>query len=266
MSVTEAEILEERRGERGEILWLTLNRPQARNALTFAMYDRIRELSEEVNADPSVRVVVFTGAGGRAFAAGTDISQFRAFDRDQDALAYEERMDRVLTALESVRVPTLAAIAGACTGGGAGIAAACDLRICTPSLKFGFPIARTLGNTLSLGNFVRLSALLGMGRVKDLIFTARLVDAREALATGLVSEIVPSEDELEERALELALKLASHAPLTLQTTKEALRRIRAQMMPPGGGSDLVVQAYMSEDFKEGIEAFFAKRPANWKGK
>ncbi len=259
------EILDERRGVAGEIRWLTLNRPEARNALTFAMYDRIREIAEEVNADPGVRVLVFTGAGGKAFAAGTDISQFRAFDREEDALAYEERMDRVLTALESVRVPTLAAIAGACTGGGAGIAAACDLRICTPSLRFGFPIARTLGNTLSLGNFVRLTALLGMGRVKDLIFTARLVEAREALAIGLVSEIVPSEDELPERALELAQKLAGHAPLTLQTTKEALRRIRAQLTPPGGGSDLVLRAYMSEDFKEGIEAFFAKRPAEWKG-
>ncbi len=260
------EILEERRGERGEVLWLTLNRPQARNALTFAMYERLRELAAEVNADPGVRVVVVTGAGGKAFAAGTDISQFRAFDSEADALAYEERMDRVLTAWESIRVPTLAAIPGACTGGGAGIAAACDLRICTPSLKFGFPIARTLGNTLSLGNFVRLTALLGMARVKDLIFTARLAGAPEALAAGLVSEVVETEEALPGRALELALKLASHAPLTLQTTKEALRRIRAQLMPPGGGSDLVVQAYMSADFKEGIEAFFAKRPANWQGK
>ena len=261
-----AEVLDERRGAAGEIRWVTLNRPEARNALTFAMYERVQEIAEEVDADPSVRVLVFTGAGGKAFAAGTDISQFRAFEREEDALAYEARMDRVLTALESVRVPTLAALAGACTGGGAGIAAACDLRICTPSLKFGFPIARTLGNTLSLGNFVRLTALLGMARVKDLIFTARLLDAREALAIGLVSEIVPSEDELPARALELAQKLAAHAPLTLQTTKEALRRIRAQLTPPGGGSDLVLKAYMSEDFKEGIEAFFAKRPAHWKGR
>jgi len=260
------EILDERQGAAGEIRWVTLNRPEARNALTFAMYDRIREIALEVNEDPSVRVLVLTGAGGKAFAAGTDISQFRAFDSEQDALAYEERMDAVLGALESVRVPTLAALAGACTGGGAGIASACDLRICTASLKFGFPIARTLGNTLSLGNFVRLTALLGMARVKDLVFTARLVEAREALAIGLVSEIVPSEDELPGRALELAEKLAAHAPLTLQTTKEALRRIRAQLMPPQGGSDLVVKAYMSEDFKEGIEAFFAKRPAHWKGR
>jgi len=260
------EILDERRGAAGEIRWVTLNRPEARNALTFAMYDRIREIALEVNEDPSVRVLVLTGAGGKAFAAGTDISQFRAFDSEQDALAYEERMDAVLGALESVRVPTLAALAGACTGGGAGIASACDLRICTASLKFGFPIARTLGNTLSLGNFVRLTALLGMARVKDLVFTARLVEAREALAIGLVSEIVPSEDELPGRALELAEQLAAHAPLTLQTTKEALRRIRAQLTPPQGGSDLVVKAYMSEDFKEGIEAFFAKRPAHWKGR
>src|SRR5947208_9974833 len=173
------ELLEERRGDSGQIVWLTLNRPQSRNALTFAMYERIREICVEVNADSSVRTVVFTGAGGRAFAAGTDISQFRAFDKEEDALAYEERMDQVLGALESVRVPTLAALAGACTGGGAGIASACDLRICTASLKFGFPIARTLGNTLSLGNFVRLTALLGMARVKDLVFTARLVEARE---------------------------------------------------------------------------------------
>src|SRR5207245_9789547 len=154
-----------------------------------------------VNADPWVRAVVFTGAGGRAFAAGTDISQCRACDKDEDALAYEERMDRVLGALETVRVPTIAAIAGACTGGGAGIAAACDLRICTPSLKFGFPIARTLGNTLSMANFARLTMLIGAGRVKDLIYTARLVGAHDAAAIGLVNEVDPSEETLEPRGM-----------------------------------------------------------------
>src|SRR2546428_12801920 len=174
----EPELLEERRGDSGEIVWLTLNRPRARNALTFPMYERIGEICLEVNADPSVRAVVFTGAGGRAFAAGTDISQFRAFDKDEDALAYEERMDSVLGTLESVRVPTIAAIAGACTGGGAGIAAACDLRICTPSLKFGFPIARALWNTLSMAHFSRPAMLVGAARVKELIFMARPVGGR----------------------------------------------------------------------------------------
>jgi len=262
----EPELLEERRGDSGEIVWLTLNRPQARNALTFAMYDRIREICLEVNADPSVRVVVFTGAGGQAFAAGTDISQFRAFDKEEDALAYEERMDRTLGALESVRVPTIAALAGACTGGGAGIAATCDLRICTPSLKFGFPMARTLGNTLSMANFARLTMLIGAARVKELIFMARLVGAEEAAAIGLVNEVVPSEDALQARVMEICFTVSANAPLTLETAKEALRRIRVQMTPPEAGSDLLIKAYMSEDFREGIEAFFAKRPARWKGR
>ena len=262
---TEPEILEERRGESGEVFWVTLNRPHARNALTFAMYERLGEIAAEVNEDPSIRCLVITGAGGKAFAAGTDISQFRAFDSEEDALAYEGRMDRVLGALESIRVPTLAAIAGACTGGGAGIAGACDLRLATPSLRFGFPIARTLGNTLSMNNFARLTALIGMARVKEMIFMARLVEAPEAAAIGLVNEVVASEEALEPRAMEIAGRLCTHAPITLATTKEALRRIREQLVPPGGGSDLVVRAYMSDDFREGIEAFFAKRPAKWKG-
>jgi enoyl-CoA hydratase len=261
-----AELLEERRGDSGEIVWLTLNRPQARNALTFAMYDRIREVCLEVDADPSVRAVVFTGAGGRAFAAGTDISQFRAFDKKEDALAYEERMDGVLGTLESMRVPAIAAITGACTGGGAAIAAACDMRICTPTLKFGFPMARTLGNTLSMANFARMTMLIGAARVKELIFTARLLGAEEAVAIGLVNEVVSSEEALEPRAMEIASAVSKNAPLTLETTKEALRRIRIQMTPPGGASDLIVKAYMSEDFREGIDAFFAKRPAQWKGR
>lgn len=264
--VAAGELLVERRGEAGEIAWVTLNRPEARNALTFAMYEGIYEVAREVDADPGVRCLVFAGAGGKAFAAGTDISQFRAFDREQDALDYEGRMDRVLGTLERVRVPTIAAIAGACTGGGAGIAGACDLRLATPSLRFGFPIARTLGNTLSMANFTRLTMLIGAARVKDMIFTARLIGAEEALAIGLVNEVVAGEEALEPRALELATLVASHAPLTLQTTKEALLRIRDRMLPPDGGSDLVVRAYMSEDFKEGIEAFFAKRPARWRGR
>ncbi len=264
--MSEPEVLVERRGEAGEILWVTLNRPQARNALTFGMYERLYELALECDSDPGLRCVVITGAGGRAFAAGTDISQFRAFEREQDALEYEGRMDRVLGALEAVRLPTIAALAGACTGGGAGIAGACDLRIATPSLRFGFPIARTLGNTLSMANFARLTMLVGAARVKDMVFTARLVGAEEALAIGLVSEVVIAEEALEPRAMELAQLLASHAPLTLQTTKEALRRIRQRMMPEDGGSDLILRAYMSEDFKEGIEAFFAKRPARWHGR
>jgi enoyl-CoA hydratase/carnithine racemase len=249
------ELLFERRGPEGQIGWVTFNRPQARNALTFEMYEGIARVAAEAGRDRSLRVLVFSGAGGRAFAAGTDISQFRSF----------QRMDRVLDALESVRVPTLAAIQGACTGGGAGIAAACDLRVSSPSGRFGVPIARTLGNTISIASLTRFTALLGEARVKDLIFTARLLEAPEALAIGLFSEVTADEDSLLPRAEELALTLASHAPLTLETTKEALRRIRARLAPDEGGSDLVVRAYMSRDFKEGVDAFLAKRPPRWKG-
>src|SRR3981189_561819 len=170
---------------------LTFNRPQARNALTFAMYEQMGAICEDVNKDRSIKVMILTGTGEKAFASGTDISQFRAFKTAEDALAYEERIDRVLGALERVRVPVIAAIAGACTGGGAGIAACCDIRIGTAASRIGFPIARTLGNCLSMSNISRLVALVGPAKTKDLIFTARLVEAPEALALGLLNEVGP---------------------------------------------------------------------------
>lgn len=260
------ELLFERRGEGGEIGWVTFNRPQARNALTFAMYEGLASIASAAAADPDLKVLVLTGAGGLAFAAGTDISQFRAFRRDEDSLEYEGRMERVFSALETCPIPTIAAIQGACTGGGAGIAACCDLRIASPSGRYGFPIARTLGNTLSIGNFARLTALIGIPRVKDLIFTARLIEAAEAQAIGLFNEVTPDESSLLPRAEALARTIAGHAPLTLRTAKEALRRIASRLVPEEGGSDLVVSAYMSEDFREGVDAFLAKRPARWRGR
>src|SRR5438045_9357354 len=164
---------------------ITFNRPEARNALTFAMYERMAEICQEINADRSIKALILTGAGDKAFASGTDISQFRAFKTAQDALDYESRIDRVLGTLEPCRVPLIAAIAGACTGGGAGIAACCDIRIGTAATRIGFPIARTLGNCLSMSNISRLVALIGPARTKDLIFTARLIEEPEALALGL---------------------------------------------------------------------------------
>src|SRR5258707_10783191 len=167
---------------------LTFNRPQARNAVTFAMYEQMAVICESISADRSIEAMILTGAGDKAFASGTDISQFRAFKTPQDALGYEARIDRVLGAVEQVRVPTIAAIAGACTGGGAGIAACCDMRIGTAATRIGFPIARTLGNCLSMSNISRLTSLIGPARTKDLIFTARLIGAPETLAPGLPNE------------------------------------------------------------------------------
>ena len=245
---------------RDSIGFVTLNRPQARNALTFAMYERLAEIAANPGA---ARALIITGAGDKAFAAGTDIGQFRAFATADDAIAYEARLDRVLGALERCPVPTIAAIAGACTGGGAGIAAACDLRIAAANARFGFPIARTLGNCLSMANIARLSALIGPGRVTEMIFTARLLSAAEAQATGLVSEVLADATALAARAQEVALLVASHAPLTLRATKEALRRLRDNLPPD---EDLIRLCYTSADFREGMEAFLGKRPPVWQGR
>jgi enoyl-CoA hydratase len=243
---------------------LTFNRPQARNALTFAMYEQMAVICETINNDRSIKAMILTGAGDKAFASGTDISQFRAFKTPQDGIDYESRIDRVLGALERCRVPTIAAVDGFCTGGGAGIAMCCDLRIATRQSKFGFPIARTLGNTLSNANLSRLTALIGPARVKDMIFTARLAGAEEAVAIGLATEMVEDAASLTTRADEVAHLVASHAPLTLYAVKEALRRIQPRLSREEG-EDLIVLCYTSNDFREGMEAFLNKRQPKWTG-
>jgi enoyl-CoA hydratase len=250
---------------RDEVAIVTFNRPQARNAFTFAMYERLAQICAAVDDDPSIRAMVLTGAGGKAFAAGTDISQFRAFETAEDALAYEARIDRVLSALEQCRVPTIAAVSGACTGGGAGIAGACDLRIAAANAKFGLPIARTLGNCLSMSNYARFADLIGSARLKEMIFTARLVEAQEALAIGLVNEVVDDLAAALERAVDLARTIAGHAPLTLQASKQALRRLRPSI-PRGEGDDLILMCYMSQDFREGMDAFLNKRAPKFAGR
>jgi enoyl-CoA hydratase len=245
--------------QRNGIGHITLNRPQARNALTFPMYERLAEIAA---APGDVRALIIIGSGEKAFAAGTDINQFRAFTGADDAIAYETRIDRVLGAIERCPVPTIAAIAGACTGGGAAIAAACDLRIAAANARFGFPIARTLGNCLSISNIARLSALVGPARVTEMIFTARLFSADEALSIGLVTEMLPDHAALQVRAAELATTLAGHAPLTMRATREALRRFRDNLPPD---EDLIRLCYTSQDFKEGMDAFLTKRTPVWRG-
>jgi len=248
----------------GAIARVVFNRPDARNAFTFAMYERLASFCTEVGAMPDMRAMVITGAGEKAFAAGTDIAQFRAFKSPEDAIGYEERVGRVVETVERCAVPTIAAIAGACTGGGAAIAAACDIRIAAGNLRLGVPIARTLGNCLSMDSLARFAAIIGPARLKELIFSARLVEAEEARAIGLVHEIVPEVANLMARAEAVARTIAGHAPLTLRATKEALRRL-AQDGRKAEDHDLILSCYLSADFKEGMEAFLAKRPPRWRG-
>ena len=243
---------------------VTFNRPEARNAFTFEMYPRLGEICANVPDDGSVRVIIMTGAGDKAFGSGTDMTQFRGFDKPEDAWAYEDRLDNVMVQIEHCPVPTIAAINGACTGGGAAIAALCDIRLASSNLKFGFPIARTLGNCISTNNLSRFSRVIGTNLLREILLTARLIEADEALASGLVSEIVESHEALMARAEELAKRIASHAPLTLRATKEGLRRISEGAAVDD--RDLIALCYMSEDFKEGMEAFLSKRRPSWKGK
>lgn len=248
----------------GPIITLTFNRPEARNAMTWDMYERLYEVCEEVDADDTVRVLVLKGAGGKAFVAGTDIGQFTKFETGEDGLRYERDTDKRSGRIAQVKKPVIAQIQGYAVGGGFGIAAGADIRVATPDARFGAPIARTLGNCLSMTAYARYMDLLGPSRLKELIFTARMMPADEALAAGFVHEIVAPE-AIETRVREIAEKIASHAPITLWATKEAIRRLQ-ESRPLPDGDDLISTTYGSADFREGVRAFIDKRAPHWTGK
>ena len=245
----------------GPVATATINRCEARNAMTMAMYDALAEFCAWVDDSPEVRVAVIRGAGSKAFISGTDINHFRDFDSAEDGIAYERHIESVLARLEAVTVPTIAVVDGYATGGGLSIAAACDLRLCTPNAKFGLPIARTLGNCVSMATYARLAHLIGAARTLHLIYTAGFVDGTEAARIGLASELV---DDVDARLAELCAQLASHAPLTMRASKTALRRLRDHELPEG--EDLIRLCYGSEDFREGVEAFLDKRKPQWRGR
>jgi enoyl-CoA hydratase/carnithine racemase len=249
----------------GPLAFLTFNRPEARNAMTWDMYQALVDACERVDRDPDLRVLVLRGAGGKAFVAGTDISQFERFQTPEDGLEYEARLDRVLDRLERVKKPTIAQVQGVAAGGGCAIALTCDLRVATPESTFGVPIARTLGNCLSGATYGRLVDLIGPGRVKELMFTGRFASAVEAHTLGLVNRVVPS-GEIERVVGDLAREIAANAPLTIRATKEMLQRLMAKRrLAPHEDADLIELCYTSADFREGVRAFMEKRRPTWTG-
>jgi enoyl-CoA hydratase/carnithine racemase len=236
---------------------VTLNRPEARNALTWEMYDALVEACEQAEADENVRVLIIRGAGG-AFSAGTDIAQFKDF-AGADGVAYEKRLDAVIDRLERVPLITIAEVDGVAAGGGCAIAMACDLRFCSERAVFGVPVARTLGNCLSITNTARLVDMIGLAATRDILLTGRLIDAEEARRSGLASEIIAAEqlpDEVMKRAVDLATRKRS----TVVATKATLLMLRDHRRPKlSAANDIIRDCYGSDDFKAGVAAFIKTR-------
>ena len=251
----------------GNIGRIILNRPNNRNALTFDMYERMKEICRVVGTkedEKDVKVLVFSSNSDDAFAAGTDIAQFRNFHEKQDAINYEHKLELVMEQIEKCAVPTIAALNGFVTGGGVSIAASCAIRIATDDVKIGVPIARTLGNCLSISGLKRLVALVGESRARYILLTGQLMDASAAHQAGLISEILADKKAVEARAIELAQMIIGFAPLTIKASMEGLLRLRNSNDLPED-DDLIEMCYCSNDFGEGVSAFFEKRKPNWRG-
>ena len=239
----------------GSVGVVTFNRPEARNALTWDMYDALVAACE---AAGDVRVLIIRGTGG-AFAAGTDISQFREFANGDAGVAYERRLDAVIDRIERLGIPTIAEVDGAAVGGGCAIALACDFRICSTRARFGVPVSRTLGNCLSITNTARMVDVLGVAVTKDLLLSGRLVDADEAYQRGLATLVLPV-DQLEAETIKIAAELSTRAPSTIKATKAMLLRLRDHRRPAAGSADDILrECYGSADFREGVAAFLEGR-------
>lgn len=241
------------------VVEVTFDRPQRHNAFTRDMYAGMRELCEELRADPSVRVLVLRGAGGRAFAAGNEISDFL----DADAVAYEDWIRELLEMLFALPQVTVAAVSGVCVGGGLAVATHCDLRVATAGSRFGYPIARTLGNALAGSIVYRCASVFGESLTREMLLASRLVDAERAYAVGAVMSVVPDVAALDAELETLVEGLLALSPVTVGATKhQLLDRSRRLEASPAGDAEMLREVYTGPDFAEGVRAFLAKeKPA-----
>lgn len=246
----------------GAVATVWFDRPESRNALTSRMYEQFTTVCDSLAQDAELRVAVFRGVGGKAFVAGTDISGFLEFESPDDGVAYERKMESHLQALFRIPVPTLAVIEGFAVGGGLNIAAGCDLRIAATGARFGTPIARTIGNCLSMPNYARLQAGFGESRAKRMLLLGDLLSAEEAMSAGFLARLV-APNALDAALDETVKLLLANAPLTLAVSKEAIRRLQERNIPDG--DDLIRRIYGSADFKAGVRAFIGKTKPDWRG-
>jgi enoyl-CoA hydratase/carnithine racemase len=238
------------------VVEVVFNRPERRNAFTAAMYDGMRQLVAELREDSATRVLVLRGAGGKAFAAGNEISDFL----ERDAVEYEEWIRELLVGLFELPQVTVAAIDGACVGGGLAVATHCDLRICTPHSRFGYPIARTLGNALSASIVYRCAAVFGESLTREMLLTSRLTTADRAWSVGAVAAVT---DDLDTELAAMVAGMLAASSVTMRATKEQLtERARLLEAEPASDTDRLRAVYTGPDFAEGVRAFLAKeKPA-----
>ena len=244
----------------GNLAWVTFNNPAARNALTWPMYLQLKSICDALANNADIRVVIFRGAGDKAFVSGSDIQQFVDLKKDE---AYEVAVDQIFASLQQLPMPTIAMIEGLAVGSGLLMATACDFRISTIDARFGIPVAKTLGNCLSPSNLSWIAAHLGLPTVKKMLLTAELIKAPALLESGYLYQAVePS--EIHEAVNALAQKLAALAPITQKSSKLILARLLQSNLPDC--TDLMRETYNSADFKEGVNAFLEGRPPKWTGK
>ncbi len=247
------------------VAWIVIDRPAVRNAMSSAMWSRFGAHVGAVAGDESVRALVVAGVP-QAFVSGADIGEIAPAAGPADGLAYEDAVEAVLRALEALTIVTIAAVSGACTGGGVVLASACDLRYGSADARVGMPIARTLGNITSASNIARVADVIGTARALEWLVTARLADSAAAERAGFFNAVLPDFDTLTAHAQSVAAGVARNAPLTVRAAKELVRRLRAAGRRDVPDRDVLELCYGSNDFREGARAFSEKRAPRFEGR